>query len=445
MNKINWHIDSFYCFIFVCIFFAGCTASKNLPQRITMVPVDSGWSSNSINTVIFRKNSLVTYNGIQYIAYYNQQHYLVLGKRISGNNKWTLKQSPYKGNVMDAHNTISIMTDRDGYLHVAWDHHNNPLHYAKSVTPGSLDLSPQMPMTGVKENKISYPEFYCMPGGDLLFFYRDGGSGNGNLLINRYDVNTKQWKNLHSNLIDGEGKRNAYWQSFVDKKGTIHLSWVWRESPDVASNHDLCYARSTDGGISWERSNGEKYQLPITAANAEYASRIQQKSELINQTSMASDDDGNPVIASYWHDSNNTVPQYHLVFRINNSWQTLSLNFRATAFSLSGTGSKRVPVSRPQVLVSEGNNASVLMLFRDEERGNRVSMASVDINKKKWKLQDLTTTGVGSWEPTYDSELWKQKKILNVFVQNVEQVDAEGVANNPPQMIYVLQWENNKN
>jgi hypothetical protein len=26
------------------------------------------------------------------------------------------------------------------------------------------------------------------------------------------------------NLIDGEGKRNAYWQMAIDKKGFIHLS-----------------------------------------------------------------------------------------------------------------------------------------------------------------------------------------------------------------------------
>ena len=33
-----------------------------------------------------------------------------------------------------------------------------------------------------------------------------------------------------ANLVSGEGKRNAYWQAVTDKKGTIHISWVWRES-----------------------------------------------------------------------------------------------------------------------------------------------------------------------------------------------------------------------
>lgn len=55
----------------------------------------------------------------------------------------------------------------------------------------------------------------------------------------------------------------------MDVAGTIHISWVWRESPDVASNHDMAYARSKDGGKTWERSTGEKYHLPIVADEAE--------------------------------------------------------------------------------------------------------------------------------------------------------------------------------
>ena len=34
----------------------------------------------------------------------------------------------------------------------------------------------------------------------------------------------------------------------------------------MASNHDLAYARSRDGGLTWETSDGRPYTLPITAA-----------------------------------------------------------------------------------------------------------------------------------------------------------------------------------
>jgi hypothetical protein len=60
----------------------------------------------------------------------------------------------------------------------------------------------------------------------------------------------------------------------------------------------------------------------------------------------------------------------------------------------------------------------------------------------KWKLADLNEAGVGEWEPTYDTELWKNKKQLHLFVQKVAQADKEGVTKNPPQMVQVLQVEN---
>lgn len=411
--------------------------------NVQAVDVGPGWASNSVNAVIFRKNSLVTFRDTQFIAFYAPTGSVVLGKRKLGSSQWLLNETPYRGNVTDAHNTISIMVDGDGYLHLAWDHHNNRLHYSRSLQPGSLALSEQLPMTGKNENSVSYPEFYSMADGSLLFIYRDGGSGRGNLVLNRYDARKKQWTQLHSNLIDGEKERSAYWQACTDENGVLHLSWVWRETPDVASNHDLCYARSRDGGLTWEKSTGERYTLPITAASAEIASAIPQKSELINQTSMCADAQGNPYIATYWREGSSAVPQYHVVYRSSRGWQTQNLLFRSTAFSLSGAGTKRIPISRPQLIAwRKGKKLAAALLFRDEERGNKVSAAVCsDLQKGKWKVKDLYPQPVGSWEPSYDTELWKQKGQLHLFLQKVEQVDAEGQAQVPPQMVRVLEWK----
>jgi hypothetical protein len=408
------------------------------PAAPVLSVVGDGWANNSVNAVVFRKNSLVTQGDTQYVAYYDAQRYLVLGKRALGATQWTVRRSAWQGNAADAHNAISIMVDGAGYLHVSWDHHNNALRYARGVAPGSLELGPKQSMVGVDEAEVSYPEFYRLPNGNLLFFYRLGGSGRGDLIINRYDVATQRWTRLHTNLITGEGKRNAYWQAFLDHLGTLHLSWVWRESPDVASNHDMAYARSRDGGVTWERSDGTPYALPISAASAEYALRIPQNSELINQTSMAADQDGQPYIASYWRDAGSSVPQYHVIFNTGTAWQARSLDFRKTPFSLGGQGTKRIPIARPQIMVGK---AGALLVFRDEERGSKVSVASTaDVLRGAWQVQDLTTFSVGAWEPSYDTELWRRNGTLSLFVQNVQQVDGEGQASVPPQPVQVLDW-----
>ncbi|MFD2581065.1 BNR repeat-containing protein [Pedobacter vanadiisoli] len=406
----------------------------------------NGWADNSVNTVVFRKNSLVSFNNSQYAAYYDQEQNVVLAKRKIGATHWTLVTTPYKGDATDAHKSISIMVDGDGFLHIAWGQHNNHLNYAKSISAGSLTLGNKEVMLSVKENKVSYPEFYKLANGDLLFFYRDGGSGNGNLMINRYSLKTKKWTRVQDGMIDGEGQRNAYWQVAVDQAGIIHLSWVWRESPDVASNHDLCYAKSTDGGISWLKSTNEKYKLPITAANAEYAIRIPQKSELINQTSMFADASGKVFIAGYWRGVNESGPQYHLVFKTDSNWKVSNLNFRKTTFSLSGTGTKRIPISRPQIIVwPNGTHYAAGLLFRDAERGNRASIALNDhLGTDNWVIKDLTKISLGDWEPTYDTELWKTKKMLSLFIQNVTQIDGEGKANQVPTPVQVLDWKPEK-
>jgi hypothetical protein len=411
-------------------------------QKATLVNVAKGWAGNSINTVVFRKNSLASFNNYQFVSYYDSSGFVVIGKRKQGQRNWELKRTNYKGNIRDAHNSISIIVDGDGYVHLAWDHHNSKLRYCRSISPLSLELTEETPMTGMEESKVSYPEFYNMPGGDLLFFYRDGGSGNGSLVINGYNRKEKNWKRIQTNLVDGEGKRNAYWQAYVDGKGVIYLSWVWRETPDVASNHDVCFARSKDGGITWEKSTGEKYTLPVTAGNAEYACMVPQKSELINQTSMHADEKGNVVIAGYWREEGSSIPQYHIVFNTGKQWKTLPLNFRKTPFSLSGTGSKKIPIARPQVVISnKGKRITAWLFFRDEERGNKVSVATItDLEKGSYSVSDLSANDLGAWEPSYDTGLWKSKNTLNLFVQRTVQADAEGLTNTPAQMVQVLEW-----
>lgn len=415
--------------------------AQSVPVKTTTIGL--GWANNSINVVEFRKNSLITFKDTQYAAYYDNDQYLVLAKRSVTANKWQIKRTQYKINAADAHKTISLMVDGAGYLHVSWGHHNQALNYAVSLAPGSLDLSAPKSMTGIKENRVTYPEFYKLPNGDLLFLYRDGASGNGNLMMNHYNLATRKWESLQDSWIDGEGQRNAYWQMCIDTKGVIHLSWVWRETGDVATNHDLCYARSTDGGHTWEKSTGEKYTLPITAQNAEYVCHIPQKSELINQTTITTDGAGHPFIATYWRDAGQTVPQYHVVYNIDNKWQTTNLGFRKTAFSLSGGGTKSIPVSRPQLVAwQNGKTTAAALIFRDAERGSKVSVAlNSNLIKNNWHVTDLTATSVGEWEPTFDTELWKAKKLLDLFVQKVVQVDGEGKANIPPQQIQVLEWK----
>ena len=382
-------------------------------HSVRSVEVAEGWASTPVNAAIFRRNSLWTHEGEQFISFYNPEGGMVLGKRKLAAVDWTLNETGYRGNVQDAHNVISMAVDGDGFIHVAFDHHDDSLHYCRSIAPGSLELGPMEPMVGFNEIDVTYPEFYSMPDGDLLFVYRSGGSGHGDMVINRYSTAEQKWTNVQDVLIDGEVQRSAYWQLCVDSGGTIHLSWVWRETMEVETNHDLCYARSRDGGVTWESSKGEQYQLPITQETAEVVWPVPQGQDLINQTSMTADPEGNPYIATYWRDNDSDTPRYRIVWNDGNGWHQSVVPGSDRPFRL---GHGNTPVSRPQLVVEDGR---AIMVFRSASRENRVSIASTkDIRKGKWSMRDLTGYSVHSWEPTLDSELWRNSGQLHILVQD---------------------------
>jgi hypothetical protein len=416
------------------------TADVQPASGVHLVPLGKGIAKNSVNVVIFRKQSLATFRDTQFASYYDADGHVALAKRKLGENVWQTERTSLTGTTKDAHNAINLGVDGDGFLHVAWDHHNNPLNYRRSKEPLSLHLEPAT-MTGQDERSVRYPEFHLLPDGDLLFLYRDGASGRGNLAMNRYEVKTKTWRRLTSKLVDGEGQRNAYWQACTDAAGTVHVSWVWRESPDVSTNHDMCYARSSDGGRTWTKSTGETYALPITAATAEYAAKIPQQHELMNQTSMTADASGRPYIATYFRPEGSDIPQYFLIYHDGSAWHTTQAGELTTRFRLGGGGTKRAPISRPQILFHElDGKLTAHLIFRAEERGGRASLATCDdLVNGQWTMRDLTSSSLGQWEPTYDPVVWQRDRVLHLFVERVEQVDAEGVGALPPQMVYVAE------
>ena len=408
--------------------------------RTHVSTVGTGWASSSVNAVIFRTNSVVTHGRVQYTAYYDDSARVVLARRRVGSDRWTVRTTAYTNDVTDAHNAIVIAVDGSGVLHVAWAEHNRALHYARAIRAGSLELGPSQAMTGQHESRVTYPQFHALRNGDLLFMYRDGQSGRGDVMLNRWSVKRRAWSADAHPLISGDGVRNAYVNLLaIDARGGWHLSWCWRESPDVASNHDVLYAFSPDEGKTWRTSLKRAYTLPITAGTAEVAWAVPQGHELINQTTMAVDAGRHPLIATYWRADSSDIPQFRLVWHDGVEWHASQVSARTQPFRLSGGGTKRIPVSRPLVLAGAGT--TVYVVFRDEERGAGISVATAtNAMHSNWRIQRLLDAPVGQWEPTHDPVAWEQRHRLALFVQRVGQGDAESLEVLPPQPVSILTW-----
>ena len=412
--------------------------------RLLPIAAD-GWAGSSVNVIAGLQNTLLTDGATQYAAYYAADSTLVLAKRRIGSDTWITQRTAFTGRTNDAHDTIALAIDGESFLHVAWDHHVNALNYARSVAPGSLELGPRLPMTKLHEDKVTYPAFLRLPDGDLLFTFRDGSSGRGNLALNRYHVATHAWTQVQANLIDGEDQRSAYASAALDAKGNLHLAWIWRDSPDVASNHDLCYAKSADGGVTWTTVTGVPLPVPITAGTADYALHIGSDRSLMNSPSLTVDDKGLPYLTSYWCPEGSAIPQFQIVYRDGNQWRVAQVTQRTTPFILAGTATKHPPLSRGILFTDQpwGKPRRMFLVYRDDERGGRIIAASCrDFSQPEWVFSELTTSTVGAWEPALDPTQWSRFSQLHLLVQNVEQRDGndQQSTTTPPSPVSSLIW-----
>jgi len=204
----------------------------------------------------------------QYVAYYDEARRMTVAARKPGDAKWQRQVLPSKVG-WDSHNYITMAVDAEGHLHVSGNMHCVPLIYFRTARAGDIASLQAQTMTGELENKATYPQFIKDAQQRLLFTYRHGSSGNGINIWNRYDPASKTWSRLLDvPLLDGQGKTNAYPSLPRRHGGFFHMIWVWRDTPDCATNHHLSYARSRDM-VHWESAFGDKLKLPLTIARQE--------------------------------------------------------------------------------------------------------------------------------------------------------------------------------
>ncbi|WP_341939587.1 BNR repeat-containing protein [Marinimicrobium sp. C2-29] len=390
------------------------------------IPIDdAAFSGSSINVVAGTRQMLYTHGNHQYAGYYGPEGRVMLAQRQLGEDQWSVQKTEFSTNTADAHNTISLIVDGEGYLHLAWGHHDSPLNYSVSVSPHSLTMGEPTEMVGLAEERVTYPQFFQIGSGNLLFLYRDGASGRGRVVLNHYDVESREWTRRQDNLIDGEGERSAYWDMAIGADDTLHLAWVWRESPDVATNHDLLYAESSNGGKTWRRRGGGEYQLPVTRDTAEIAYEIVQNSNLMNPPVVAVSNQGAPFITSYWSETAGEAPGFHVVHHTAGEWEFIAGPQAKEHFTLAGGGTKNPPISRPALLV-EKQADRLHLVYRSDHHGGRVLGATLaDLSETKWTHGYLTEHSVGAWEPSIDPAQWRRAGQAHMLLQDVVQVDGD--------------------
>jgi hypothetical protein len=295
--------------------------------------VDRVWAGHEVPFAL-----VVTADRI-YVGYYDAARQLSIASRPLKSSWWTYAKLPsWVG--WDSHNRIAMAVDAAGQLHVAANMHNDPLVYFRTTDAGDVRTLTRVPamVDPAAERSMTYPAFLKDAGGRLIFKYRDGGSGRGREVYNVLDG--AGWKRLtDAPLVDGEDKRSAYFVGPVPgPDGWFHLSWVWRDTPDAATNHDLSYARSRDL-VHWERSDDTPLALPIRLRDAEIVDPVRARGGMINNnTPIGFDALGRPVIAFHKFDAAGDT-QIFVARREGRRWQVSQASgWKGFRWDFGGTG-----------------------------------------------------------------------------------------------------------
>lgn len=453
---------------------------------------ENGYAGSAINSIAFAQNNLITIGGQQFITYYRRHatdsnhpsnNTVVVARRNVGESQWEIFPTHFTSfNINDTHNVISMAIDGDGVMHMSWGMHVNTLLYARSTgtvlgdDPIVMTSLGTTGMTG-QETSVTYPKFQTLPDGDVLFLFREVGSGNGDWYLNRYDTATDTWSPVHTTVGGlpqplmlglGDTPNNCFYPDRITlgPDGMLHLAGVFRYGSDslagetgYQTNHRYVYLRSPDGGTTWQRSDGSAIALPVVEAEwfqdlgsthvPEIVKDLAEGHSIMNESGMTTDSAGRPIIANWWADNASTgnhIRQYHILFHNGSQWQQRTVSARdldspATKYSESQLGSSQM--GRPVVLTDAEDR--IIVLYNDNRfLGITVVFSeplAQDPTRNKWTRMNLTHENLGSWEGTYDETRWKQDGVLHMLYQKLPAMGMSYSSQNNSTPVSVLEWD----
>lgn len=276
----------------------------------------------------------------QYVGFYDTWHRMVIAQRTVPNGPWKyMLMDEVVG--WDSHNSITMARDPFGRILISGNMHAKPLVFF--ATDESADISTLRRidhLVGIDEESVTYPKFLTLSDGRLLFHYRVGKSGDGNEIYDVLNSDGTWSRFIDTPLMDGQRLRNAYMlDPLQGPDGNYHLVWVWRETSDCATNHDLSYAYSPDLK-HWFAPDGDAVELPITLDESRLIlDPVPVKGGILNGGQKLSfDAQGRPMIVYYKYDENG-YSQIYIARLENRSWNISKLTDKTFRWDFSGGGS----------------------------------------------------------------------------------------------------------
>lgn|GEM_PF-2795130 len=315
----------------------------------------------------------------------------------------------------DPHNSYAIGIDALGRVHVAGNLHNRPLAYMRSAPGDPREWSAE-PMIGSEEESVTYPTFVRLPGGALLFLYRDGRSGHGDVYLNRLPPHGGGWERLGM-LVEGRSSGESPYLNHVavSAGGAVHVSGCFRaRSASAAWNRDVWHATSEDGGATWRSAAGERLELPLSHASAPIAvPTAPSGSGLVNQTGMDVDRDGNPHIAYFRYDERGATQIAH-AWHDGAAWRTRDVTALTHRMEID-TPIVDASVARPALACMDDGEVWTIFRADHDGYGGRVVCARCTPGREPREVA-IYAGDLGAWEPSFDTTALRGRNELHLLL-----------------------------
>ncbi len=401
---------------------AAAADNPDLAAGYGAIPVEPVWSGHPAGPALW------TQGDRQFVAYYDANRQMSVAQRVLGTPRWTITRlDSFVG--WDSHNYVTLAPDREGCLHVSGNMHVQPLTYFRSRLPWDAStLARQTAMTGARESRCTYPHFFYSPSGALVFEYRDGMSGQGDTLDNIYEEKNRSWRRLMDQpLFDGRGLMSCYpLGPTLGPDQFYHLTWVWRNTINAETNHDLSYARSRDL-VHWETADGQPVRLPITSLTpGVVVDPIPVHGGVINGSGVAGFDLGGHVVISYHKFDAAGLTQLYFARFEQGRWHTYQASDWTYRWDFRGGGSL-IPEIRVGALKPLGDRLVIPIRHKD-------------LGSATWSV-DPVTLRLGHRVPSLETpppSVWQ--KVESSFPE-MEVRWANDSGPGSPGVSYRLRWE----
>jgi hypothetical protein len=363
-------------------------------------------------------------NGYAFVTWYkggmDQRNLMLSRKNLNvPNSNWVTIQFPHKhvgqsGEILngtgirgDSHNTAAIgVSTIDNTIHILYDMHayrssslpNNFFNYSVSLPNKAFvpDNEFTLDIFNPKQNylkqggdyeRMTYPMIHRAVDGSLIARYRQGGSGNGDILLAHYDGSV--WSNnwlFHEGTLALPNRNNMYGgERFLNGKFYSGFSIRYSTNNDTNTsngymlNSGLYYAYTNgipkNSSIQWYDVNDTPISLPIRNS-------INPNSDPV-LIAQPGDDYGTTTFPRTSSDPSWTVTEngaIHFVTRVDNINVHYYKKASDTGFSSSSGGLIPNPEVRGE-LYSYKNH-----VFMVELLGGKVNIKTTLEGQNDWKI-----------------------------------------------------------